>query len=60
LLRPDFDNIAHHYTRWHTLLAEDIKILERQPKGMCSPLARPGRASHLESAVARFEYWLAG
>ena len=59
--QPDFDQIvAYYYTRWDTVLAEDIKILERQHKGVGSPLACPGPVFHLESAVARFEYWLTG
>jgi hypothetical protein len=33
--------------------------LERQQAGLDSPLARPGRFSHLEPNVARFERWLA-
>jgi len=59
--RSDFEQIAtHYYTRWNTVLAEDTKILERQQKGVSSSPACPGRVSHLESAPARFESWLAG
>ncbi len=60
LARCDFDKIvASYYARWDTALAEDIEMLERQQRGMASPLARPGRSSHLESAVTQFERWIA-
>ncbi len=57
---PDFDTIvANYYERWDTALVEDVAILEAQQRGVSSPLARPGRVSHLESAVGHFEAWLA-
>ena len=40
-------------------IAEDIAVLEQQQQGLASPFARPGRFSHLEPNVARFERWLA-
>ena len=58
--RADFDEIVeNYYHRWDVALAEDIAVLERQQLGVASPLARPGRASHLESAVSNFERWVA-
>ena len=40
-------------------IAEDIAVLEQQQAGLASPLARPGRFSHMEPNVAHFERWLA-
>ncbi|MDH3466370.1 MAG: aromatic ring-hydroxylating dioxygenase subunit alpha [Gammaproteobacteria bacterium] len=57
---PEFETmVARYYERWDMALDEDIAILEKQQLGVGSPLARPGRISHLESAVGYFETWLA-
>lgn len=56
---PDFaQRAAAYFERLDVAIAEDIAVLERQQAGLTSPLARPGRFSHLEPNVARFERWL--
>jgi len=58
--RADFEEVVEgYYDRWDIALREDIDILERQHLGMATPLAQPGRYSHLESAVGHFERWIA-
>jgi phenylpropionate dioxygenase-like ring-hydroxylating dioxygenase large terminal subunit len=58
--RDDFaGRSAAYFERLDVAIAEDIAVLERQQAGLDSPLARPGRFSHLEPNVARFERWLA-
>lgn len=58
--RDDFATVAEaYYERWDVALAEDIDVLERQQRGMSSPLARSGRYSWMESGVAYFERWIA-
>lgn len=50
---------ARYGERMDRALEEDIAILERQQRGLCSPFARPGRFSELEPSVARFAFWYA-
>ena len=50
---------AAYFERLDVAIAEDIAVLELQQQGLASPFARPGRFSHLEPNVARFERWLA-
>ena len=50
---------AAYFERLDVAIAEDIEVLEQQQAGLASPFARPGRFSHLEPNVARFERWLA-
>jgi phenylpropionate dioxygenase-like ring-hydroxylating dioxygenase large terminal subunit len=57
--REDFERIAeHYYRRWDLGIAEDNAVLERQQKSISSPLARPGRYSHLEEMLPCFASWL--
>jgi phenylpropionate dioxygenase-like ring-hydroxylating dioxygenase large terminal subunit len=57
---PDFAARAEAYLRrLDVAIAEDIKVLELQQAGLDSPLARPGRFSHLEPNVAAFGRWIA-
>lgn len=53
------ERAAAYFERLDVAIAEDIAVLEQQQAGLASPLARPGRFSHLEPNVARFERWLA-
>ena len=58
--RSDFEDIAaRYYGRMDATIAEDNAILERQQAGLASPLARPGRLSHLEVMVGAFGRWIA-
>ena len=50
---------AAYFERLDVAIAEDIEVLEQQQAGLASPLARPGRFSHMEPNVAHFERWLA-
>jgi len=57
--RSDFKDIARaYYDRWDVALAEDIDVLEKQQRGMSSPLATSTRYSWMESGVAMFEQWI--
>jgi len=57
--RDDFEDIARaYYERWDIALAEDIEVLEKQQRGMSSPLATTTRYSWMESGVALFEQWI--
>jgi phenylpropionate dioxygenase-like ring-hydroxylating dioxygenase large terminal subunit len=58
---PNFAARAEAYLhRLDVAIAEDIEVLELQQAGLDSPLARPGRFSHLEPNVAAFGSWIAG
>ena len=57
---PGFrEKAERYYTRMDEALAEDIVVLERQQRGMDSPLALPGRWSDLEHGAAAFAAWYA-
>lgn len=57
--RPDFEEKLHYYhKRWRKSTQEDIDISEVQQRGLSSPLARPGRYSHLEPFVHLFANWV--
>ena len=56
----DFAEMAQAcYLRWKVAIAEDNTVLERQQRGLASPLVRRGRFSHLEEVVPRFGAWVA-
>ncbi|MGE3863861.1 MAG: aromatic ring-hydroxylating dioxygenase subunit alpha [Burkholderiaceae bacterium] len=53
--RPDFEQkVQAYYERWDVAVAEDNLIVERQQRGIRSPLARPGRVSPLEAVSYAF------
>ncbi|MHB1216696.1 MAG: aromatic ring-hydroxylating oxygenase subunit alpha [Alphaproteobacteria bacterium] len=57
--RPDFAALAEsYYRRLDVTTAEDVIITEEQQKGLSSPLARPGRLSHMEPIVHAFRQWV--
>ena len=57
--RDDFDAlIGNYYRRWETSIMEDNVISEQQQEGMRSPLASPGRLSHLEPLVHTLANWV--
>jgi len=56
---PDFnEKLKFYHKRWTKSTQEDIDISEVQQRGLSSPLARPGRYSHLEPFVHRFANWV--
>jgi choline monooxygenase len=58
--RPDFDEIVQRYNRrWKISVEEDNQISEMQQKGIRSPLAEPGRLSHMEELVHHIANWVA-
>ena len=59
--RPDFAQVAQaYYRRLDVSTAEDATITAEQQKGLSSPLARPGRLSHMEPIVHAFRQWVLG
>jgi len=60
IARDDFSEVVERYNRrWRTSVKEDNDISERQQKGIRSPLAQPGRMSHLEELVHHIANWVA-
>jgi choline monooxygenase len=58
--RPDFEEtVKAYYRRLDVTTAEDVIITEEMQKGVSSPLARPGRLSHMEAVVHDFRRWIA-
>ena len=57
---PEFEALARGYhERWETAVREDNEALERQHRGLLSPLARPGRVQPtLESIVPMLARWV--
>jgi phenylpropionate dioxygenase-like ring-hydroxylating dioxygenase large terminal subunit len=56
--RPDFDEVVtRYYKRWDISIPEDNGISEMQQKGIRSPLASPGRLSHMEPLVHSIANW---
>jgi choline monooxygenase len=57
--RNDFSEIVQrYYKRWDTSIPEDNDISNLQQKGLGSPLARPGRLTHLEPLVHDLANWV--
>ena len=57
--RDDFDEVVQkYYHRWDVTAVEDNDISETQQKGIESPLARPGRLSHMEPLVHTIGNWV--
>jgi phenylpropionate dioxygenase-like ring-hydroxylating dioxygenase large terminal subunit len=57
--RDDFEEVVKkYYHRWDITAAEDNDISEIQQKGISSPLARPGRLSHMEPLVHTIGNWV--
>ena len=57
---PDFEARARlYYHRFDVAIDEDIPALERQQRGMSSPVAGQGRFSTLEPSVGNFACWYA-
>ena len=58
--RQDFSQLVENYNRrWAVSVGEDNSISELQQKGIRSPLAEPGRLSHMEELVRRIANWVA-
>ena len=58
ITRSDFeDKVAYYYKRWDKSITEDNDIAEVQHIGLNSPLARPGRLSHLEPLIPQMAAW---
>jgi choline monooxygenase len=56
---PDFaERLQYYHKRWKKSTQEDVDISEVQQRGVSSPLARPGRFSHLEPFVHLFANWI--
>jgi phenylpropionate dioxygenase-like ring-hydroxylating dioxygenase large terminal subunit len=54
-----FERFAPYRQRMQEGLEEDLEVLQRQQRGLTSPLARPGPyAPLLEDSVRRFHVWL--
>ena len=57
--RRDFAQVVEgYYERWDRAIEEDNAVLERQQRGLASPLSRAGRLSHLEAVVGIFGKWI--
>ena len=58
--QADFaERFAPYHQRMQEGLEEDLEVLQRQQRGLTSPLARPGPyAPLLEDSVRRFHVWL--
>lgn len=57
--RPDFDEVVQRYNkRWKMSVEEDNEISEIQQAGIRSPLAEPGRLSHMEELVHHIANWV--
>lgn len=57
--RDDFDEVvARYHKRWNISIPEDNQISELQQKGIRSPLAEPGRLSHMEPLVHSIANWV--
>jgi phenylpropionate dioxygenase-like ring-hydroxylating dioxygenase large terminal subunit len=57
--RDDFDTVVErYYRRWNISIDEDNQISELQQKGVSSPLAEPGRLSHMEPLVHSIANWV--
>lgn len=57
--RPDFDEVVQrYYKRWKLSVEEDNQISEMQQAGIRSPLAEPGRMSHMEELVHHIANWV--
>jgi len=57
--RADFsEKVKYYYKRWDKSIREDNEISEVQHAGLSSPLARPGRYSHLEPLVHDIANWV--
>lgn len=57
--RPDFAQVAQaYYRRLDVSTAEDAAITTEQQRGLSSPLAHPGRLSHMEPVVHAFRQWV--
>jgi len=57
--RPDFAQVAQaYYRRLDVSTAEDAAIATEQQRGLSSPLAHPGRLSHMEPVVHAFRQWV--
>jgi phenylpropionate dioxygenase-like ring-hydroxylating dioxygenase large terminal subunit len=57
--RADFEEVVQrYYRRWDTSIPEDNEISNLQQKGLSSPLARPGRLTHLEPLVHDLANWV--
>ncbi|MBL8672719.1 MAG: aromatic ring-hydroxylating dioxygenase subunit alpha [Alphaproteobacteria bacterium] len=57
--RSDFgDVIQRYYKRWDVSIPEDNVISELQQRGLSSPMAVPGRLSHLEPLVHAIDNWI--
>lgn len=55
---PDFEEkVQYYYKRWEKTLDEDNSMMELLHKGLSSPLAVPGRMSHLEPLVPALAQW---
>lgn len=56
--RQDFEEVVErYYKRWEISILEDNMISEMQQRGLRSPLASPGRLSHMEPLVHSIANW---
>ncbi len=57
--RPDFQEKAlPYYARWEAVGQEDVGILERQQVALSTRFYKPGRLSHRDAQIRKFNEWV--